>query len=117
MACSTRIFLALCAGIVIGLSGCGKPNVKTEATRLEHAFSAAGTNAYVAVALSAIRNDDYVGGVVALQSARRVPGMSADQLIAVQEAMQVMTEDLVRRADAGDPKARADLALIERSRS
>ena len=37
--------------------------------------------------------------------------------MAVEQAQQAMTADLIRRADGGDAAARAELARIEQSRS
>ena len=69
------------------------------------------------VALNAITTDDYAVALMALQNAKRMPGMTVDQLMAVQNAMQAMTSELLARADKGDPKAQAALAAVERSRS
>ena len=119
------------------LIGCGKKaDVKTQVSELEKAFPAAvaaapppiettpanqpiskEANAYVSVALSAVRTNDYAASVIALQAVQRMPQITAQQLMAVQRTMQAMTADLVARASAGDPKARADLATIEKTRS
>jgi hypothetical protein len=104
--------------ILLTLSACNKKaDVKAEATRLEAAFSKSGSNDFMGVALSAIRKEDYVDGVIALESAKRIPGMTAEQLISVQNTTQAIISDLVARAARGDAKAQADLAAIERSRS
>ena len=46
-----------------------------------------------------------------------MPGLTADQLQTVEQASQSLTKELLRRAEAGDARAKADLELIERSRS
>ena len=58
-----------------------------------------------------------MSGVVALSNAKQVPGLSAEQLLAVEEASRSITTELARRADSGDAAARADLQRIERTRS
>ena len=55
--------------------------------------------------------------MVALQEAKNVPGLSAEQLQTVEQAAQALTRELVRRAESGDARAKADLELIERFRS
>lgn len=100
------------------LSACSKPvDVPLQAARLEKAFATVNSNSYVNLAISAVRSNNYAGGVVALQSAKGIPGMSPDQLMAVQQTLEAITADLVKRAAGGDPRAREDLAAIERSRS
>ena len=77
----------------------------------------AEASAYVSLALSAVRTNDYAGGVIALQAVQRMPGITSQQLMAVQEAVQAMTAELLVRASKGDAKARSDLAAIERTHS
>ena len=105
------LVLAACA-----LAGCGKKaDPAAESVQLQKAFSS--SNQFVEVAVSAIRTNDYPAAVLALENARAVPGLTAEQLMALQRTKEAMTADLVRRAEAGDAKAQADLALLERSRS
>src|SRR5437879_3910212 len=106
------IFLAL----LLAASGCGKkPDVNTQAAELEKAFPAAAAavqaqpqqpaagqapattvaDGYVKAALSAVRAKDYASGVVALQTAQHLPGVTADQLKALERAKQAMTADLI----------------------
>ena len=82
---------------------------------MQKAFSA--SNQFVEVAVSAIRTNDHPAAVMALENARAVPGLTAEQLMALQRTKEAITADLVRRAEAGDTKAQADLAVLERSRS
>jgi hypothetical protein len=124
--------------LLLAAGGCGKkPDVTTQAAELEKAFpaAAAATDAqpqkqaagqtpaatvadgYVKEALLAVRANDYAAGVVALQTAQRLPGVTADQLMALERAKQAFTGDLVARADRGDAKAKADLAAIEKTHS
>ena len=110
--------LPLCGAALLALSACAKKaDVRREAVELEKAFQSDQSSPYVSLAVSAVRTNDYAVGVIALQNAQRVPGMTADQLMAVQRTLDAITADLVARADKGDPNARAALAAIERSRS
>jgi hypothetical protein len=78
---------------------------------------AADASAYVQLALQAVRTNDYAASVLVLQGVQRLPGMTAQQLMAVERAKQAMVADLVARAGRGDPKAKADLAAIEKTLS
>jgi hypothetical protein len=130
--------LALDACMLLAANGCSKkPDVKAQTTALEQAFGqpqtlgptqgadnaprpeapAAEANAYVAVALAAVRSNDEASAVIALQMARQKTGATAAQLMAVQRAMDAITADLVARAGRGDLRAQEDLAAIEKSRS
>ena len=96
--------------------GCSKkPTVQEQTSDLQGAFG--DSNRYVTIALSAIGTNDYPAAVVALESAKGMPGITTEQLESLQHAKDVMTADLVARADKGDAKAQADLEAIERSRS
>ena len=100
------------------LSGCGeKPTAKQAASELKQAFPDGGSSDAIRVAIAATESQDYGAGVIALESAKVAPGLSAAQLAAMENAKQTITADLVRRADAGDATAKAHLAAIERSRS
>lgn len=104
--------------LLLGANGCGKqPDAKAEAAQLEKTFATANTNPLVLRATAAIREGDYAAGVIALEAVKQTPGMSAEQLMAVQRASLSVTEDLTARAARGDAKAQAALAAIERSRS
>ena len=104
------------------LMGCGpsskEPDARTAAKELREAFPETGTvSDAVRVAIAASESKDYASGVLALETAKVAPGLSADQLATMERARQGLTAELVRRADAGDPKAREQLATIERARS
>ena len=125
----------LSAAVLLALSACGrKADAKTQVSELKRVFETAQppvqterpasdqallaeANAYVSLAFSAVRTNDYAGGVIALQAVQRMPGITSQQLMAVQGAMQAMTAELLVRASKGDAKARSDLAAIERTRS
>jgi hypothetical protein len=131
--------LRLSGAILLALNGCSKnADVKSQLSELERTFqntsaatppggerslvdptgsASADANAYVNIALAAVRTNDFAEGVIALQTAQRMPMLTAEQHRAVYQAMQAMTADLVARADKGDAKAKADLAAIERTRS
>ena len=64
-----------------------------------------------------MRTNDYIGGVIALQSAQRLPGVTHQQLIALENAKQAMTAELLIRAGRGDARAKADLAELEKTHS
>jgi hypothetical protein len=116
-------------------SGCSKKaDVKTQISALEKAFPGAtapeppteqagaqppanDANAFVREALSAVKKDDYASGVVVLQNVAQVPGVTANQLIAAEQAKQAMVANLVNRAAAGDASAKAALQAIEKTRS
>jgi hypothetical protein len=130
-------FLAgMAATMLVNETGCSKKaDVKAQVSALEKAFPAAAeqagqpdqsaapqdakndANAYVRAALSAVRSNDYAAGVVVLQNVAMTPGVTPNQLIAAEQAKQAMVANLVSRAAAGDPNAKAALQQIERTRS
>ncbi len=134
------IFPSLALALVIGACN-RKPDVKQTFSALEKAFptaavngpaaepsgtsvpqppATADANAYVSAALSAARSQDYAAGVMALEEVQRMKDaktVTANQLITIEQAKQAMIADLVARADRGDPKAKADLAAIEKMHS
>ena len=124
--------------LVLFAGACNKkPDLKSSAAELEQAFqnpaapatgqaapasaptqsSTSEAQDLVKTALAAARADDYASGVMALQAARSKPGVSAEQLMAVQRTLQAMTTDLATRAANGDQKALAQLKAIEKTRS
>jgi hypothetical protein len=122
-------FLLTASVAVLLLTGCGKK--KTDPAALEAAFKsepaaeAAATPTPEAPAVqtgearklaqdaaAAIRKDDYSDAIVLLQQLRTSRGLTADQLTAAQETMARFQADLAAKADAGDQKAKAALALI-----
>jgi hypothetical protein len=129
----------LCCGIPLALDGCSKKtDVKSQVSELEKTFqdtspaapspgqrplasqpvsSPGDARAYVSLALSAVRTNDFAGGVIALQAAQRRSALTPAQHRAVYQAMQAMTADLLARAANGDARAKADLAAIEKTRS
>jgi len=127
------ILLSLAVTLMITGGACSrKPDVKSTVSELEKAFQApagvpaaaasapagaAEAHELVQTALAAARTDDFANGVLALQAARRQPGVSAEQLMVVQRTMQALTTDLANRAASGDEKALAQLKAIERTRS
>ena len=128
-----RCFVLLLVAFVF--AGCQKArDVKQQMTDLEKAFpslnspapaqpesaqvpAAPTANTYVNAALAAARTNDYAGGVIALQAVQKMPGITAPQLMAIEHAKQAMTGELVSKAAGGDAKAKADLAVIERTLS
>jgi len=113
-----RALFCLSAVLLLALSGCSRQaKVNNRFAELEKAFAGAGTNALLNAALAAVRTNDYAGGVIVLEAMQRAPGTSPEQLMAVHQAIQALTADLVARAAKGDADAKAALAAIERSRS
>lgn len=105
-------------GVVALVFGCGRaPNAEEGVKSLEQTFANQAAVPAIELAIAAVKTNDLGQGVVALQSAKQVPGLSPEQLQSVEETAQSLTQELLRRADAGDARAKADLELIERSRS
>ncbi len=121
--------------------GCSKkPDVKTSVSDLEKAFPTAAATPvaqtppspqpaaptptarpsaddFVTQAVAAARASDYAGSVIALQVVQQSPGVTAEQVMAVQRAKQALMADLQRRAANGDQAALAQLKAIEKTRS
>ncbi len=110
--------LLLAAMLVSGLAGCHREATATEgATGLKRAFPDDGGPDAVRIGVAAMQSNDLAAGVIALQAAKNAPGLTAEQLAAIEQASQAATADLTRKADAGDANAKAQLEAIERSRS
>jgi hypothetical protein len=127
--------------VVLGLfaGACSKKaDVQTSVSELEKAFPTVAASAQpqpstptaapaqppqtdaealVKNALAAARANDYASGVIALQTAQTKPGITADQVAAVQRTKQAMIAELQRRAVNGDQQALAQLRAIEKTRS
>lgn len=123
---------------LLGLLGAchREPDMKSTVSDLETAFptsvtaapaaptqtaapapATADANQLVRSALTAARANDYASGVIALQAAQVRPGITPDQVEAVQRAKRAMVSELQRRAVNGDQQALAQLRAIEKSRS
>jgi len=134
----SRRLSGLCLLVVLAtLSACSKKaDVKTSVSELQTAFPSASVqpsaqtqpaapatprqadaNDFVKAALAAAHTNDYASGVIALQAALVKPGMTAEQVMAVQRAKQAMLSDLQRRAVNGDQQALAQIRAIEKTRS
>lgn len=137
--------ILLCAALTAALAACSrKTDVRSTIVELEAAFPSAAANAPVAApsaepqpqasvasvpelpadanelvrtAIAAARAEDYAGGVIALQSAQELRGVTAEQVMAVQRTKQALVAELQRRAANGDPTALAQLKAIEKTRS
>ena len=104
-------------GLVLS-GGCGsRKETPSQLTDLEKAFPDPKATPEVTLAVTASRSNDFGTGVIALDEAKRRPGLSAQQLEAVDLANRALVTELTRRADAGDARARAELDRIERTRS
>ena len=101
-----------------GVAGCHRePTAVEGATELKRAFPDGGSSDAIRLGVAAMQSNDFAAGVIALQAAKNAPGLTAEQLTAIEQASQSVTADLTRRADAGDANAKAQLEAIERSRS
>jgi len=134
---ASRQLILLSGVLSLALGACSKkPDVKASVSELEKAFPTAAApapvqpqpaaptavtqadaNDLVKSALTAARANDYASGVIALQAVQVKPGVTADQVMAVQRAKQAMVAELQRRAVNGDQQALAQLKAIERTRS
>lgn len=131
-----RILISFVVALMLVTASCRKQeDVKSSASELELAFqtptvpaavanpaasaqaASTGAEELVKTALAAARVDDYASGVIALEAAQRKPGVTAEQVMAVQRAVLAMTSDLATRAANGDQKAMAQLKAIEQTRS
>jgi len=112
-------FSAALLGVLVVLStGCQRePSAQEAVAQLEKMLSAVGRHDALSFAIAAAKTNDFAIGVITLQQVKTSPGLTADQLISVEQASQAMTADLVRRADAGDAHAKASLELIAQTRS
>jgi hypothetical protein len=109
---------ATCIVVASLAIGCSKqPSAAEGVAQLERSLGKAIENPAVQLAIAAAKTNDLGVGVVALQEAKRSPGLSAEQLQSVEQTSQAIIAELLRRAAAGDEKAKADLQLIEQSRS
>ena len=118
------LFVALALAVSLGIAGCSKSGVDT--TALEKAFQAPPAAAQgqppdqvqqvMHQALAAIKKDNYVEGAQALQVLRAHPQLTTDQLTSVQDAMAALQQQLVRRADAGDLRAKQTLEALKTMR-
>jgi hypothetical protein len=128
------VLLPLLAAGVLAWSGCGqKTDLKKQIDGLEKVFPgltaavAAQTEATaqpapgdakacVVTALSAVRRNDFATGVILLHKSVQVPGLSAEQIMAVSDVRRAWVIDLTKRAARGDESAKAALAAIEDAR-
>jgi hypothetical protein len=109
--------LLLAAVSLLAMGGCGKKqDVKTETSNLEKAFAAPGAPSQddpvqncINAAMTAIKSNDYPAALSALDALRKQKGLTASQRMAVNSAAGQIEADLVRRAAAGDQKAKAAL--------
>jgi hypothetical protein len=117
------------AAVIVALGGCGRKaaNIQLQSAELEKAFpglasvapartgqpaTSGDPKAFVAVALSASRSNDYVTAVLMLQKAAESPGVTPEQVTALQVARKAWVTDLMTRAGRGDESAKAALAAI-----
>ncbi len=127
---TAAVRLLVASGVVmLAVGACGKKaaNIQVQSNELEKAFpgvasvapartgptaAIADARALVAAALSASRSNDYVTAVLMLQKAAEAPGVTAEQVMALQVARKAWVADLMTRAGRGDETAKAALAGI-----
>ena len=119
MRISTFQFSTAALTLVLAMSGCGgKRDVNTEASKPENPFAMqeaptpttpdnaapapepqAEAITGVNVALSAVHTNDYGAGIIATQKVQQMPGVTAEQRIALEKARQAMTTNSSERAE------------------
>ena len=114
---------------MLALAGCGRKaaDIQVQSNALEKAFPGIASvaparagqpgargdaKAFVAAALSASRSNDYVSAVLMLQRATESPGVTPEQVAALQAARKAWVAELMTRADRGDESAEAALGRI-----
>jgi hypothetical protein len=133
-------FLIGAAGVaLVGLAGCGEKDVtkvvpKDEVSVLKEAFPAtpgaapaeapqsytayafgasAEPSAYVEAAATAVKLGDNTTAIFILNNLNSKSNLTGKQYMAIHEGMQVLQADLIRRADRGDAKAKADIEVLK----
>jgi len=99
-------------------SGCKRSSTPADGvSSLQQSFPDPSAVPEVQLAIGAVQTNDLAQGVVALEAAKLRPGLTAEQLQSVEETKQALTRELLDRAEAGDARAKAELEMIERTRS
>lgn len=124
---------------LISLAGCGEKDVtkiapKDEVSVLKEAFpvtpgaapaeapqsytsyafgSSAEPSAYVEAAATAVKLGDNTTAMFILNNLNSKSNLTGKQYMAIHEGMQVLQADLIRRADRGDAKAKADIEILK----
>ena len=124
---------------LLGLVGCGEKDVtkvvpKDEVSVLKEAFpgtpgeaksqtpepystyafgGTAEPSDYVEAAATAIKLNDHPTAIFILNNLNSKTNLTGKQYMAIHEGMQVLQADLIRRAERGDPKAKADMELVK----
>lgn len=114
----TLTLITLIAAALLSWTGCSqkKADAKTQTVELEKAFPdlpAAGgaeaapndPKALVSVALAAAKGGDYAKGVILLKRAVQMPGLTPQQVMALQATKSAWMNDLSARAEKGDESA------------
>jgi hypothetical protein len=122
--------LAATAAVALAWSGCArKADLASQTAVLEKTFpgltkavaaqpQTAGQPApdepkdCVLAAVCAASRNDFGSGVMLLHRAVRLPGLSAEQIMAVSDVRKAWMSDLSNRAARGDESAKAALAAI-----
>ncbi len=130
-------FVLAAGAILLGLNGCSKKsNIQSGVSQLQEAFPAASAaapasannpvatgsnpvnvNACVGQAVVLLQNQDHVGAVTLLNTVQRQRNLTAQQHMAIHETIEKVYRDLVNRSAAGDPKAKAAMAELEKQLS
>ncbi len=115
-----KLVVGACAFSILGVVGCHKKqDVQTEASKLEQAFAPVGTppqsdilRTQVNAALAALKANDPAAALAALDTLRK-QRLTAEQRMAVNDAAGQVEVALIRRAAAGDQKAKAALDRLQ----
>jgi hypothetical protein len=110
-----------CALSVVGLTlmGCGKStNAKQAAVEIEKAFANAdaATKQNAVVVSQSMREGQFDQAVVSLTAIQAQRGTTPEQLQAIQNSSIALQDELIRRMEAGDEKAKAAYKLLQEMR-
>jgi hypothetical protein len=110
--------VTLIAAAVLSCTGCSqkKADAKTQTVAVEKLFpglpapgspeaAANDPKAFVSAALEAAKGGDYAKGVILLKRAVQMPGLTPEQLMALQATKSAWMTDLSARAEKGDESA------------
>jgi len=118
MAKGLEFFIALVAGGLL-LMGCGKSSdAKQAAVEIEKAFENAdsATKQNAAIVSQSMREGQFDQAVVSLTTIQANRDATPEQLRAIQNSSIALQDELMRRMEAGDEKAKAAYKLLQELR-
>jgi hypothetical protein len=101
------------------LTGCGKStDARQAAIEIEKAFANAdaATKQNAVVVSQAMREGQFDQAVVSLTTIQAQRGTTPEQLQAIQNSSIALQDELIRRMEAGDEKAKAAYKLLQEMR-